>query len=97
MTMSKKGYLDPQLAFDNIGEAQRPEAVFLMDATGFVSAFILYEFFERGIVAYCLVGAREADHGERLGATLASYDLWKPSFAPLLSAVIGDASKPRSD
>jgi polyketide synthase 12 len=40
------------------------------------------------------VRAREADHGERLGAILASYVLWKPSIAPLLNTVIGDASKP---
>jgi amino acid adenylation domain-containing protein/thioester reductase-like protein len=95
MTQVKKGYLDPQLAFDNIGEIQRPEAVFLTGATGFVGAFILYELLELGIVAHCLVRARDADHGEkRLEAALASYDLWKPSFAPLLNAVIGDASKP---
>jgi thioester reductase-like protein len=40
------------------------------------------------------VRAREVDHGERLGAILASYALWKPSFALLIDTVIGDASKP---
>ncbi|KAH8769521.1 hypothetical protein BGZ57DRAFT_954811 [Hyaloscypha finlandica] len=59
-----------------------------------VLAAILYELFGLGIVVYCLVRAREADHGEQLGAILASYDLWKPSFARLLDTVIGNASKP---
>jgi thioester reductase-like protein len=40
------------------------------------------------------VRAREADHGERPEAILASYVLWKPSIASLLNTVIGDASKP---
>jgi hypothetical protein len=85
MTQVKKGYLEPQLAFDNIVEVQLPEAVFLMGATGFVSAFIVYEHFELGIVAYCLIRAREADHGERLGALLCSaaqFGDWRRIKAP---------------
>jgi polyketide synthase 12 len=57
VTQVKKGYLDPQLAFDNIGEVQLPEAVFLMGATGFVNAFILHVLFGLGMVVYCLVRA----------------------------------------
>lgn len=95
ITLAKKGYLDPQLTFDSTAQVPSPKSVFLTGATGFVGAYILHELLERGIVAHCLVRARDADHGtSRLEATLAGYDLWKPSFAPLLDTVVGDASKP---
>ncbi|OCL14727.1 nonribosomal peptide synthetase 7 [Glonium stellatum] len=91
----KKGCLDPNFTFNNIGEVQRPESVFITGATGFVGAFILHELLELGIAAHCLVRADGIDHGkQRLVAALANYDLWKPDYAPLLNAVVGDAAQP---
>jgi amino acid adenylation domain-containing protein/thioester reductase-like protein len=78
-----KGYLDPDITFDNIDEAQRPRSVFIAGATGFVGAFILRELFELGIVGK-----------QRLVESLASYDIWKPDYASLLNPVVGDAAKP---
>lgn len=95
MTRVRKGYLDPQFEFANARAiSQRPEVVFLTGATGFVGAFMLHELLQQGLVTHCLVRARDSDHGEaRLREALTAYDLWKPSFAPLLHAVVGDASQ----
>jgi len=94
-TLAKKGYLDPQLSFHSSAQVSSPKSVFLTGATGFVGAYVLHELLERGIVAHCLVRARDAEHGAaRLEAALAGYDLWKPFFSPLLHIVVGDASKP---
>lgn len=96
VTQVKKGYLDPQLSFENAtAPVQRPDVVFLTGATGFVGAFMLHELLEQGLVTHCLVRAQDTNHGEtRLREALATYDLWKPAFAPLIHAVVGDASQP---
>lgn len=89
-----KGCLDPAFTFDNITKVSRPRSLFITGATGFVGAFILREVLERGVPAYCLLRARDADHGrERLTSALATYDLWKPHYDSLLRPVVGDASK----
>ena len=95
MAAVKKGCVDPNLAFANIGEVQRPESVFVTGATGFLGAFILHELLELGIAAHCLVRAEGVDHGkQRLMAALVSYDLWKTDYAPLLNPVVGDIAQP---
>ncbi|PYH34377.1 uncharacterized protein BO87DRAFT_359269 [Aspergillus neoniger CBS 115656] len=95
MEAARKGHLDPDIAFDNIGEVQRPSSVFVTGATGFVGVFILRELLELGIAAHCLVRAEGVKHGQqRLVESLASYDLWKHDYAPLLNPVVGDAAKP---
>ena len=91
----KKGFLDRNMTFDNVGEVQRPKSVFVTGATGFLGAFILHELLELGIAAHCLVRAEDVSHGkQRLVAALASYDLWKPDYAPLLNPVVGDLAQP---
>ncbi|CAD6592399.1 MAG: hypothetical protein ASARMPRED_006249 [Alectoria sarmentosa] len=95
MAAVTKGCLDPNLAFDNLGKVQRPKSVFVTGATGFLGSFILHELLELGISAHCLVRAKGVEHGkQRLLAALASYDLWKPEFAPLLNPVVGDIAQP---
>ena len=95
MAAVENGCVDPDLAFDNIGEVQRPEAVFVTGATGFLGAFILHELLELGIAAHCLVRAEDVDKGkQRLIAALDSYDLWNPNYAPLLNPIVGDIAQP---
>lgn len=91
----KRGCLDPNVAFDNVGVIQRPTSVFVTGATGFVGAFILHELLELGITAHCLVRAEGVDHGmQRLMIALANYDLWKPEYTSLLNPVVGDIAQP---
>ena len=95
MALVKKGYLDPSLTFNDIGVLQRPGTMFVTGATGFVGAFILHELLELGISAHCLVRAEQVEHGmQRLVTALASYDLWKSKYAPLLHPVIGNIAEP---
>jgi thioester reductase-like protein len=95
MESVRKGYLSPELRFDNAaGTLESPEAVFITGATGFVGAFILHELLEAGIVAYCLVRADDADQAmQRLVNTLDSYGIWKGDYAPLLNPVVGDLTR----
>ena len=92
----RKGYLDPELRFDNAaGPLARPESVFVTGATGFVGAFLLHELFESNIAAHCLVRADDSEHArERLVSTLDGYGVWKEAYEPLLTPVVGDLTKP---
>ncbi|KAF2755475.1 nonribosomal peptide synthetase 7 [Pseudovirgaria hyperparasitica] len=91
----KKGYLDPTLKFRSTEPTKPPNAVFVTGATGFVGAFIAAELLSMGISVHCLVraGSDQAAR-QRLLDSLAAHDLWKPSFEPLLHAIVGDMSQP---
>nr|AOO87090.1 polyketide synthase [Alternaria alternantherae] len=93
---AKKGCLDVNLSFDNVKQGiARPETVFLTGATGFVGAFILSELLKSGIATCCLVRAASAiEAKQRLVATLESYELWEPSYALLLTPVVGNIAEP---
>ncbi|OGM45074.1 hypothetical protein ABOM_006616 [Aspergillus bombycis] len=95
MSVANSGCLEPCFAFDNKGDIQRPDAVFITGATGFVGSFILSELLQLGIQAHCLVRAKDIDHGQqRLISALNSYDLWKPEYTSLLHPIPGDAAQP---
>lgn len=96
METVRKGYLDPELRFDNAaGQPQSPESVFVTGATGFVGAFLLHELLKSDVIAHCLVRADDADQAmQRLVTTLDSYGLWKQDYAPLLNPVVGDLTQP---
>ena len=96
MASVRKGYLDPQLRFDNArGTLGRPESVFLTGATGFVGAFLLHELLEAGVSAHCLVRAADPEAGaQRLVDALSSYGMWQERYAALLHPVLGDLSQP---
>ncbi|WP_212528049.1 polyketide synthase [Actinospica durhamensis] len=96
MAPVRKGYLDPQLRFDNARDTlDRPESVFLTGATGFVGAFLLRELLEAGISAHCLVRAPDPEAAtQRLVTALSSYGMWDERYASLLHPVVGDLSQP---
>ena len=95
LSLARRGCLDPSLTFDKTATLQRPTSVFVTGATGFVGAFILHELLQQGTVAYCLVRAQDAEHGQqRLVDALDSYDLWDISYAPLLHPIVGDIAEP---
>ncbi|KAI0903038.1 hypothetical protein F4823DRAFT_324555 [Ustulina deusta] len=72
-----QGCLDPAFSFSNIAEVPSPRSVFITGATGFVAAFILHQVLERGVTTYCLIRAKDIEHGrERLISALDNYDLW---------------------
>lgn len=92
----KKGFLEPQLQFNNAAAApSTPEAVFVTGATGFVGAFLLHELLKSNIAVHCLVRVGEDEHPTtRLVETLKNYGLWSAGYAHLLNPVIGDLSQP---
>jgi amino acid adenylation domain-containing protein/thioester reductase-like protein len=100
MSTIRKGLLDPKIQFKDVSKAvssefRCPETAFVTGPTGFVGAFMVYEFLKRGIQVYCLVRAQTSSLAQdRMVATLTMYGLWKPHFGPLLHPVIGDLSKP---
>jgi polyketide synthase 12 len=96
METVRKGYLDPELRFDNAaGGLDRPESVFVTGATGFVGAFLVHELLEADVVVYCLVRADNAGQAmQRLVTTLDRYGIWEEHYAPLLNPVVGDLSRP---
>ncbi|KAM7211702.1 hypothetical protein V8F06_012916 [Rhypophila decipiens] len=73
--------------------------VFLTGATGFLGAFLIRDILERKarnirVIAH-IRGVKESAAGlERLKRSLKGYGLWKEEWAPRLSAVVGDLSKP---
>lgn len=100
MAAIRRGVLDPKFQFDNIAKhptscSDTPKVVFVTGSTGFVGAFMVYEFLKRGITVYCLVRAGSSNQAqERMVDTLKQYSLWKPEYKALLNSVVGDLSQP---
>lgn len=100
MAAIRRGVLDPRFQFNNVARDPSacsiiPETVLVTGPTGFVGAFMVREFLERGIVVYCLVRASSINQAqERMVDTLKQYSLWKPEYKPLLKSVVGDLSLP---
>ncbi|WP_432251155.1 amino acid adenylation domain-containing protein [Streptomyces sp. HNM1019] len=96
LSVARRGHLHPDLRFDNATPApERPEAVFVTGATGFVGAHLLHELLASKVVAHCLVRADDAQRAmDRLVAALDDYGLWNEEFAPLLNPVVGDLTQP---
>ncbi|MCX4791424.1 amino acid adenylation domain-containing protein [Streptomyces sp. NBC_01221] len=96
LTAARQGCLHPDLRFDNaVASPERPEAVFVTGATGFVGAHLLHELLASEVVAHCLVRADDTDRAtQRLIGALDDYGLWREKFAPLLKPVVGDVSQP---
>ena len=96
----RRGVLDPSFQFNNIAKhpapcSSNPKTVFVTGPTGFVGAFMVHEFLERGTVVYCLVRASSFNQAqERTIQTLKQYSLWKPEYKLLLNSVVGDLSQP---
>lgn len=100
MTTIRRGVLDPKIQFRNVAKhttalSKHPKTVFVTGPTGFVGAFMVYEFLQRGIDVYCLVRASSFSQAqERMVKTLKQYSLWKRDHQPLLHSVVGDLSRP---
>ena len=100
MAAIRRGILDSRFQFNNVGTrpiscSGTPKTVFVTGPTGFVGAFMVHEFFTRGIAVYCLVRAGSVNQAqERMIKTLKQYSLWKPEYEPLLNSVVGDLSQP---
>ncbi|EEQ28107.1 polyketide synthase [Microsporum canis CBS 113480] len=100
MAAINRGVLDPRFHFENIIKHpttcfNAPSSVFVTGPTGFVGAFMVYEFLKRSISVYCLVRASSPNLAqERVIKTLRKYSLWKPEYEPLLNSVAGDLSQP---
>ncbi|KAI2623012.1 polyketide synthase [Hypomontagnella submonticulosa] len=96
----RRGILDPTLQFDNVVKQTAacngtPKTVFVTGSTGFVGAFMVHEFFRRGIAVYCLVRASSPKKAqERIIKKLREYCLWKSEYEPLLNSVVGDLTQP---
>ncbi|KAF2005473.1 hypothetical protein P154DRAFT_571200 [Amniculicola lignicola CBS 123094] len=72
-----------------------PKTAFVIGPTGFVGAFMVREFLERGIIVYCLVRASsDIQAEERMLTNIKQYILWNPNYEPLLKTVVGDLSQP---
>ncbi|MGW0495874.1 amino acid adenylation domain-containing protein [Streptomyces sp. NPDC003007] len=96
LSAAQRGCLHSDLRFDNaVAAPERPSAVFVTGATGFVGAHLLHELLASKMVAHCLVRADNAQQAmNRLVAALDDYGLWKEEFAPLLNPVVGDLTRP---
>ncbi|MEU9332326.1 amino acid adenylation domain-containing protein [Streptomyces sp. NPDC048290] len=96
LSAARQGFLHPDLRFDNAATApDRPSAVFVTGATGFVGAHLLSELLAAGLEAHCLVRADDPQQAmKRLVTALDDYELWQPEFAPLLTPVVGDLTRP---
>ncbi|QKX58562.1 uncharacterized protein TRUGW13939_05687 [Talaromyces rugulosus] len=93
----RRGVLDPSFEFNNIATScsGTPKTVFVTGPTGFVGAFMVHEFLERGIAVYCLVRASSSHQAqERMVETLKQYGLLRPNYEHLLNVVVGDLSQP---
>nr|AQV04230.1 SwnK [Alternaria oxytropis] len=96
----QRGILDSSIQFSNVSkhsdtDFEYPRTVLVTGPTGFLGAFMVHEFFRRGIDVYCLVRASSSTHAqERMIRTLRKYDLWKAAYEPLLRSIVGDLSKP---
>ena len=101
MTAIRRGVLDPKIQFRNVTKhacSQHPKNVLVTGPTGFVGAFMVYEFLQRGMNVYCLIRASAFSQGqERMVKTLKQYSLWKPDHELLLHSVVGDLSRPLLD
>jgi thioester reductase-like protein len=74
----------------------RPGRVLLTGGTGFLGAWILGALLDEGREVECLVRAPdEVGARRRLVAALASGPGWDPAWEGRLSALVGDASRPR--
>ncbi|KAI1368685.1 hypothetical protein F5Y08DRAFT_294492 [Xylaria arbuscula] len=97
MAAIRRGVLDPAFQFNNVSKYPpgTPQAVFVTGSTGFVGAFMIYEFLKRGISVYCLVRADSLDQAEgRMVKMLKHYSLWRPEYEPLLNPMVGDLAQP---
>ncbi|RMZ73569.1 polyketide synthase [Pyrenophora seminiperda CCB06] len=96
----RRGILDSSIQFSNVSKQAGtifvyPKNVFVTGPTGFLGAFLVHEFFSRGIDVYCLVRASNSNHAqERMVSTLRQYHLWNDAYTPLLKPIVGDLSKP---
>jgi amino acid adenylation domain-containing protein/thioester reductase-like protein len=73
-----------------------PRAIFLTGGTGFLGAYLLAELLRQSAATiFCLVRAADPPAGlAKLRRELESYGLWEPAFAPRVTAVPGDLSRP---
>ncbi|KAI1179735.1 polyketide synthase [Nemania sp. FL0916] len=100
MAAIRRGTLDPSIQFNNIVPQSitcsgAPETVFVTGGTGFVGAFMIHEFLERGIAVYCLVRADSMSQAKvRMIETLKQSNLWKLEYESLFHSVVGDLSQP---
>lgn len=74
-----------------------PRAILLTGAAGFVGRFLLAQLLkDTDATIYCLLRAESRAHAQdRLTATLAYWDLWRPEFEARLVALPGDLKLPR--
>lgn len=79
-----------------IGNSSNPSAILLTGATGFLGAFLLYEYLQQTLgVVYCLVRAfSTTEASTRIERTLVHYRLWHSAFKKRIFPICGDLSKP---
>lgn len=100
MSAIRRGVLDPKIQFQNVTKhatacSKNPMSVLVTGSTGFVGAFIVNEFLQRGMDVYCLIRAVSFSQAqERIVKTLKRYGLWKDNHEPLLHLIVGDLSRP---
>ncbi|KAF5022960.1 hypothetical protein F66182_4985 [Fusarium sp. NRRL 66182] len=101
MEAIRRGVLDPSIQFDNMAndtttcQSTTPRDVLVTGPTGFVGAFMVHEFLQRGISVYCLVRAGSSSLAQqRVIETMKQYSIWKPEYEPKLHWVAGDLSHP---
>ncbi|GAA1982229.1 hypothetical protein GCM10009838_49620 [Catenulispora subtropica] len=80
-----------------VGRTERPSAVLLTGATGFVGAFILRETLEQtDAVVHCLVRAGDAEAGfARIRSAMRQYGCWDDRWTNRVVAVPGDLAARR--
>ena len=95
--LAREAVLDERIVPLSQSVRERPRAILLTGATGFVGRFVLAELVrETNATLYCLVrGESSQQAGLRLRASLSRWDLWKPEMEDRVVAISGDLAAPR--